>query len=127
MKTNIRLGRGIREEVGSWFGVTTGQGRRGETYFCVNGREIGHLHGERAALFQFDGAVRDQLRLAGRITDHPLYPAGQGPAVRSIAAADDAQDVIRLMRINYDIAMARLNRRAVRSATAPLAGQMVAN
>jgi hypothetical protein len=41
----------ITEQVTTWPGVRAGPGRRGEFAFKVKGREIGHLHGGRAAHF----------------------------------------------------------------------------
>ena len=41
------------EEVTSWRGVEAGPGSRGEFAFKVGPREIGHLHGDRAAHFVF--------------------------------------------------------------------------
>ena len=41
----------ITEEVTSWPGVEASAGRRGEFSFKVGRREIGHLHGDRAAHF----------------------------------------------------------------------------
>ena len=52
----------ITEEVTSWPGVTAGPGRRGEFAFKVGGREIGHLHGDRAAHFGFPKQVWRELR-----------------------------------------------------------------
>ena len=52
----------IAEEVTSWPGVTAGAGRRGEFAFKVGGREIGHLHGDKAAHFGFPKHVWRELR-----------------------------------------------------------------
>ena len=41
----------ITDEVTSWPGVTAGTGRRGEWSFKVGRKEVGHLHGDRAAHF----------------------------------------------------------------------------
>ena len=65
-------------------------------------REIGHLHGDHAAHFFFPKDVWAQLRAVGRITDHPVFPGRQGPAARRIASRSDVDDVIEMMRINYD-------------------------
>jgi hypothetical protein len=43
-----------------------------------------------------------ELHEQGRITDHPVFPGKQGPAARRIETDADVQDVIALMRINYD-------------------------
>ena len=62
----------ITEEVGSWPGVEAGIGRRGEFGFRVGRREIGHLHGDRAAHFGFPKEVGADLRDQGRVGPHPV-------------------------------------------------------
>src|SRR5450755_3087309 len=92
----------ITAEVTSWPGVAAGAGRRGEFAFTVGRRELGHLHGDRAAHFSFPKAVWVQLRAEGRITDHPVFPGKQGPAARRIDTDADVEDVIALLGLNYD-------------------------
>ena len=92
----------ITDEVTSWPGVEAGHGRRGEFAFKVSGRELGHLHGDHAAHFSFPRDVWAELSEQGRITDHPVFPGRVGPAARRIESQDDVEDVIALMRLNYD-------------------------
>jgi hypothetical protein len=92
----------ITDEVTSWPGVEAGLGRRGEFAFTVGRRALGHLHGDHAAHFSFPKAVWAQLRQAGRITDHPVFPGQPGPAARRIETDADVEDVIALLRLNYD-------------------------
>jgi len=92
----------ITAEVTSWPGVVAGLGRRGEFAFTVGRRPLGHLHGDRAAHFSFPKALWAQLRAEGRITDHPVFPGKQGPAARRIESEADVDDVIALLRLNYD-------------------------
>jgi hypothetical protein len=92
----------IIEEVTTWPGVSAAPGRRGELSFRVEGREIGHLHGDRAAHFGFPQDVWATLHEAGRIDEHPVFPGRRGPASRRIRGEDDVRDVIALMRLNYD-------------------------
>lgn len=92
----------ITAEVTSWPGVTAGPGRRGEFAFIVGRREIGHLHGDHAAHFSFPKTVWTQLHAEGRITDHPIFPNKKGPAARRIESDADVDDVIALLRLNYD-------------------------
>jgi Family of unknown function (DUF5519) len=92
----------ITETVSSWPGVQAGPGRRGEFAFRVGGREIGHLHGSHAAHFVFPKEVGARLREEGRVVDHPVFPGKPGPAARRIEGEDDVQDVIELLRQNYD-------------------------
>jgi hypothetical protein len=92
----------ITAEVTSWPGVTAGPGRRGEFAFTVGRRQLGHLHGDRAAHFSFPKAVWAELRQQGRIVDHPVFPGKPGPAARRIENDADVAEVIALLRLNYD-------------------------
>ena len=92
----------ITDEVTSWEGVEAGPGRRGEFAFKVGRREIGHLHGDRSAHFSFPKGVWAELNEQGRIVDHPVFPGKVGPAARWIESDADVDDVIALMRLNYD-------------------------
>ena len=97
----------ITEEVTSWPGVEAGPGRRGEFAFSVGRRQIGHLHGDHAAHFSFPKDVWAELMEEGRIVEHPVFPGKQGPAARRIEDEADVSDVIALLRLNYDRAVAR--------------------
>lgn len=97
----------ITDEVTSWPGVQAGTGRRGEWAFKVGHRELGHLHGDHAAHFAFPKQVWAELVEQGRITDHPVFPGRVGPGARRIDDESDIEDVIALMRLNYDRIVAR--------------------
>src|SRR5688500_13952267 len=97
----------ITEEVTSWPGVEAGPGSRGEFAFKLGRREIGHLHGDHAAHFGFPKKVWLELREQDRIVPHPVFPDSQGPGARRIEDEADIRDVIELMRLNYDRAVAR--------------------
>lgn len=94
--------RRITDELTSWPGVEAGPGRRGEFAFTVGRRELGHLHGDRAAHFSFPKPVWAELFAQGRVVHHPVFPGKVGPAARSIEGEADVLDVIRLLRLNYD-------------------------
>ena len=97
----------ITEEVTSWPGVSAGPGRRGEFAFTVGGRDIGHLHGDHAAHFAFPKQVWRELKDEGRIDYHPVFPGKEGMAARRIESDEDVRDVIALLRLNYERAVAR--------------------
>ena|SRR5688500_11305333 len=97
----------ITEEVTSWPGVAAGPGRRGEFAFTVGRRQIGHLHGDHAAHFSFPKQVWAELFEQGRVVHHPVFPGKVGPAARRIENEEDVRDVIALLRLNYDRAVAR--------------------
>jgi hypothetical protein len=91
----------ITREVTSWPGVEAATGRRGEFAFKVGRREIGHLHGDDAAHF----SVWAELVEQGRVVHHPVFPGKLGPAARRIEDESDVDDVIRLLRLNYERAI----------------------
>jgi hypothetical protein len=107
MTQAITASQRITEEVTSWPGVEAGPGRRGEFSFRVGRREIGHLHGDRAAHFGFPKQVWTELYEQGRIVHHPVFPDQPGWAARRIDTDDDVTDVIALLRLNYDRVIAR--------------------
>jgi hypothetical protein len=107
MSTTQTASERITEEVTSWPGVTAGPGNRGELAFKLGRRQIGHLHGDHAAHFSFPKPVWADLMEQGRIVPHPIFPDSQGPAARRIEDEADVRDVIALMRLNYDRAVAR--------------------
>ena len=103
MSTKVRTpSQRITDEVTSWPGVEAGPGRRGEFAFRVGRREIGHLHGDRAAHFGFPKDVGAALRREGRVGPHPVAPDKPAWAARSITTDEDVADVIELLRLNYD-------------------------
>jgi hypothetical protein len=94
--------RQITEAVTAWPGVEAGPGRRGEFAFKLGRREIGHLHGDHAAHFSFPKDTWRDLRAQGRIVEHPVFGGREGPAARRIDSDEDVEDVIALMRLNYE-------------------------
>jgi hypothetical protein len=102
----------IIDEVTSWPGVSTAPGRFGALALVHEGRELGHLHGDRSAHFSFPKSLWRELREQRRIERHPIFPDREGPAARPIANEDDVRDVIALMRLNYERATAPAEGRA---------------
>jgi hypothetical protein len=96
----------ITAEVTSWPGVTAGDGERGEFSFKVGRREIGHLHGDRVLHIGFPKDVWQELYDAGRVDYHPVFPDRKGWASRGIGSSEDVEDVIAMLRLNYDRAVA---------------------
>jgi hypothetical protein len=105
-------GQQITDEVRSWPGIEAGLGRRGEFAFRFNGREIGHLHGDRSAHFSFPPEVWRTLMDEGRIAEHPVFPGRVGPASRQLRSDEDVRDVIAMMRLNYERVSAKTTRAA---------------
>ena len=101
-------GEQIIETVSSWPGVVSGPGRRGELAFKVGRIELGHLHGDHAAHFAFPRGVWRDLKEAGRIEDHPVFPGRPGLGARRIGSPAAVHEVIALLRLNYDRVAARV-------------------
>ena len=106
----------IIAEVTSWPGITTGFGSRGEFAFRLGRREIGHLHGDRVAHFGFPRSVGAELQAAGRVVPHPVMPDNPGWGARAIEGEDDVGEVLALLRLNYDRAVASRAARAAAGA-----------
>ncbi|MGZ4412566.1 MAG: luciferase domain-containing protein [Gaiellaceae bacterium] len=102
MSSEQRASERITEEVISWPGVAVGHGRRGEFAFKVGGREIGHLHGDHAAHFSFPKDVWAALFEQGRVDYHPVFPGRPGFGSHRIETGADIDDVIALLRLNYE-------------------------
>ena len=91
----------------AWPGVTARAHSRG-VEFRLGRRELGHVHGDRLADIPFPKRVRDELLKAGRVPHHVLPSSGW--ASRPIGSEQDADDVIALLRLNYDRAVAAAGR-----------------
>jgi hypothetical protein len=87
--------------VTSWPRVTTDAGRFGETEFFLDGRLLGHVHGDEMADIPYPRRIRDELVAAGRTGPHHIHP-DSGWTTRRIETDEDAHAVIELIRINYD-------------------------
>ena len=99
----------IIREVTSWSGITTDSGEFGETEFFVEGRAIGHVHGSRMADIPFPRRIRDGLVADGRTGPHHVHP-DSGWTTKYIQEDADAEEVVRLLRLNYDRITARRRR-----------------
>ena len=97
----------ITEEVTSWPGVEAGLGRRGEFGFTLGRRALGHLHGDRVFHAGFPKRIWQELFDQGRIDYHPVFPGKPGYGARAIEGPADVDDVIAILRLNYDRAVAR--------------------
>ena len=80
---------------------------RGEFGFTLEGKEIGHLHGDHVLHIGFPKAVWHELYRRRRIDYHPVFPGKPGFGARRIESDDDVRDAIELLRINYDRVVAR--------------------
>ena len=87
--------------------MTAGPGDRGSHSIKLGRRELGHLHGDHVLHLGFPKAIWHELHDQGRIDYHPVFPGKPGYAARRIESDDDVRDVIALLRLNYDRAVAQ--------------------
>lgn len=107
MSSRQRASEQITEAVTAWPGVSAALGVRGEFAFTLRQRDIGHLHGDSVAHFAFPKKVWVDLKEQGRIEDHRVFRGRPGLAARRIETESDVDDVIALLRLNYDRLLAR--------------------
>lgn len=107
MPTQRTASQQIIAAAASWPGVQTAVGERGELAVRLGRRQLGHLHGDHAAHFSFPKAQWRELRARGRIVPHPVFPDAEGPAARRIESQADISEVIALLGLNYERAVAR--------------------
>ncbi|KAB8332207.1 hypothetical protein SD80_022220 [Scytonema tolypothrichoides VB-61278] len=91
----------IVQEVQTWQGVTVAPHRFGGMEFQVNGREIGHLHGDYQADIPFTARIRKKLVESGKASPHHLYPKS-GWISFYIHGVEDVPLLLELLRMNYD-------------------------
>lgn len=85
----------------NWPGVTSEPGDYGSTEFYVDGRSMGHVHSGYQADIPYPRRIRDELVAEGRTGPHHIHP-DSGWTTRYIHTEADADDVVDLLRINYD-------------------------
>jgi uncharacterized protein (TIGR02246 family) len=105
----------------TWPGTTVRIGSRGEYAFDAGRTELGHLHDDRVAHFGFPRDVGQTLRDSGRVGPHPVNPHSPKMAARAIGSDADLEEVLSLLRLNYDREIAAHGgETAVRDAVAAL-------
>lgn len=104
----------IQEEVLGWEGTESRPHRFGGVEFRVNGREIGHLHGEGfpvLADLPFPRRVREELVADGKAQLHHVLPQTGWVSYR-IRGEEDMNGALELFRRNYGRLTARKKRPA---------------
>ena len=91
----------IEGEVSQWPGVTVRPHRFGGREFQVNGRQIGHLHGDRLADVLFPVRIRQELVAAGRASLHHVHPK-TGWVSFYLHGEQDIPAAIDLYRLSYE-------------------------
>jgi hypothetical protein len=91
----------MQQELLSWPGVTMHDHRFGGVEFRVNGREMGHLHGDRLADLPFPKDVGKKMIEEGKASPHHVLPES-GWISYYISGIEDIQGVMELFRLQYE-------------------------
>jgi hypothetical protein len=90
-----------KRELLSWPGVTVHDHRFGGVEFRVNGREMGHLHGDELADLPLPKEVGKKLIAQGKASPHHFIPQSSWTSYH-ISGPADVPGLIQLFRIQYD-------------------------
>ncbi len=92
----------IKKELLSWKGVTTHEHNFVTIMFYVDGKEMGHLHGDSIADLQFPAKVGKKLVKEGRVSPHHVIPKS-GWVSYEIQNDNDVQTVLDLFLLQYNL------------------------
>ena len=90
-----------KRELLGWPGVTVHDHRFGGLEFRVNGREMGHMHGDKLADLPLPKNVGKKLISQGRVSPHHFLPQS-GWVSYYINGQADIPTLIELFRMQYD-------------------------
>lgn len=89
------------DELLTWAGVTMGPHRFGGIEFLLEGKEIGHLHGDNLVDLLLSKSKRDEVVAAGLAQPHHIYPDSSWVSIY-LKSDQDINHAIELLRFNYD-------------------------
>lgn len=90
----------IESEVSEWHDVEIESHDRGGHEFTLNGREIGHIHGEQLVDIPFTKRIRDILIEEKRAEKHHVVPESGWVSYR-IHSEEDVPAALWLLRVSY--------------------------
>src|SRR5919197_3462529 len=90
----------VQQELLSWPGVTMRDHRFGGVEFRVNGREMGHMHGDQLADLPFPKDVGRKLIAAKKASPHHFIP--QSGWISYYISEQGVPGVIELFKMQYD-------------------------
>jgi hypothetical protein len=95
-----RISDKVQQELLSWPGVTIHDHRFGGVEFRINGREMGHMHGDQLLDLPFPKDVGRKLIEEGRASPHHVLPES-GWISYYINGIEDVRGAIELFRMQY--------------------------
>lgn len=100
-KSSSAIGNAISQELLKWKGVTSRLHQFGGTEFQVNGREMGHIHGNSLVDFPFPLQIRKDLVASSKVSLHHVLPES-GWATYWIKNDTNFEEIIELFKIQYE-------------------------
>src|SRR3954471_5312174 len=91
----------VQKELLSWPGVTLHDHRFGGNEFRVNGREMGHMHGDKLADLPFPKDVGKKLISKGKVSLHHFIPQS-GRISRYFNGQEGLPNIIGLFSMQYE-------------------------
>ena len=92
----------IQKLITSWEGVTSHEHRFGGIEFRVNGREMGHLHGDRLADLPVPKSVSKKLISDGIASPHHFVPESGWISYKIGGREENIARTIELFRMQYE-------------------------
>ena len=89
-----------------WSGITSQPHRFGGTEYCLERREIGHVHGDSLVDIPFPKTVRNELVTGGRAEPHHIFPDSGWVSIY-LRQGSDVDRAIELLRLSLEIANQR--------------------
>ena len=101
MKKLSEISDKVQQELLSWPGVTMHDHRFGGVEFRINGREMGHMHGDQLLDLPFPKDVGRKLIEEGSASPHHVLPES-GWISYYIRDNEDIHGVMELFRLQYE-------------------------
>jgi hypothetical protein len=90
----------IENEVSAWKGVSVGIHKYGGIQFDVDGREIGHIHGNGLVDILYNRKLKAELIAAKRTEEHHAFLAS-GWTSFYIKSENDCREALALLELSY--------------------------
>lgn len=94
------IGERIQRELENWPGVTIHEHHFGALEFRVNGKEMGHMHGDEMIDLPFPKDIGKKLMAEGKLSPHHFIPQSGWLSYR-IEGTKDVAGAIELFRLQY--------------------------
>lgn len=91
----------LTDELLSWAGVTVQPHRFGGIEFVIEGKEIGHLHGDYLVDLLLPKSERDEWIAAGKAEPHHIYPESGWVSIY-LKTEEDVAHAIEILHSKYE-------------------------